>query len=818
MTLAARRLQREEYWYKELKSIYPYGLNDNVRKVGNISKNKGIVVWTLFNKQTRKFRKRPKRTTRSDRNKTKIEDSIEALLTNYKSPRFVSKLRIYIMSLPVNSMKKLGSLADVLLIQQTVPKYILLIIKDLVKFRLDKKHDSSETTEEITNKKFIKVHFRNKGIEMIDLPRILNSKTVRNAIPAFIFDKRLPVVSYSYCKTIGPTIFNFKQSIKDFNFDTDVSNRFCNCTDSPFIDSQIGHILTGNLNIIKDRKLRKLIQKGPSYREQNNINWDINLKICKKAVREYKVKWAEREEVATEVLGEWEGTVLDIMERRIENIKKKHKQQHRTYRKQVLREKRHLEYLENFQKRYVLVSADKAKNNVIVVCKKYYLDVVLSEFHCTEGSGPRTYTEHHGDIDRLVSEHIRYMHDNNIRLTTDMVQLPELYWLPKMHKAPVGSRFIAASHKCTTKPLSKLLTTCLKLIVQHYKEYSEGIARNTRANCFWIVNNSRQVLHTLKKINNTNIAIHFDSFDFSTLYTNIPRDLLLACLESLIKEAYKVRGATYITIGYNKTYWADTTEIDRTSISMEALLYHIRFLIDNIYIKVGNKVFKQSIGIPMGTDCAPLLANLFLFFYEYSYIKNHLKTSQIFAVMFRYTFRYIDDLLTINNPTFEREIPNIYPPQLVLKKTTETADRTSYLDMYIHIVGKKFFTSVFDKRDAFKFYIVNFPHLDSNIPTKPAYGVYISQLVRIGRICDRYEDFKVRHCMLTHRLLKQGYRYDNLCSTFKKFYNTYAEIVGKFKITYKQHIKDGVGLPLNVIHGLNRWVTTRHRTCACTHS
>ena len=73
---------------------------------------------------------------------------------------------------------------------------------------------------------------------------------------------------------------------------------------------------------------------------------------------------------------------------------------------------------------------------------------------------------------------------------------------------------------------------------------------------------------------------------------------------------------------------------------METLLCHIRFFIDNIYIKVGNKVFKRSIGIPKGTDCAPLLANLFLFFYEYSYIKNHLKTSQKFAVMFRYTFRY----------------------------------------------------------------------------------------------------------------------------------------------------------------------------------
>ena len=73
----------------------------------------------------------------------------------------------------------------------------------------------------------------------------------------------------------------------------------------------------------------------------------------------------------------------------------------------------------------------------------------------------------------------------------------------------------------------------------------------------------------------------------------------------------------------------------------------------------------------MGTDCAPLLADIFLFFR----IQLHLKTCQKFTMMSRYTFRYIDDLLK----TFEREIPNIYPPQLILKKTTETTDRTSYL-------------------------------------------------------------------------------------------------------------------------------------------
>ena len=60
-TLPSKRLQREEYWYRELcsVSVYPYGLNDNVRGVGNVLKSdERLIVYTLFNKQKRKFRKR----------------------------------------------------------------------------------------------------------------------------------------------------------------------------------------------------------------------------------------------------------------------------------------------------------------------------------------------------------------------------------------------------------------------------------------------------------------------------------------------------------------------------------------------------------------------------------------------------------------------------------------------------------------------------------------------------------------------------------------------------------------------------------------
>ena len=80
------------------------------------------------------------------------------------------------------------------------------------------------------------------------------------------------------------------------------------------------------------------------------------------------------------------------------------------------------------------------------------------------------------------------------------------------------------------------------------------------------------------------------------------------------------------------------------------------------------------------------------------------------AKRFCNTVRYIDDLLALNNKKFEEEIVNIlYPPELTLKRTTESDTTLSYLDVSISICQGKFITEVFDKRDNFNFNIVNYP-------------------------------------------------------------------------------------------------------------
>ena len=95
--------------------------------------------------------------------------------------------------------------------------------------------------------------------------------------------------------------------------------------------------------------------------------------------------------------------------------------------------------------------------------------------------------------------------------------------------------------------------------------------------------------------------------------------------------------------------------------------------------------------------------------------------------------------------------------------------RSFYLLVYIAIEHGKYSTTLYDKRDNFKFDIVNFPDMSSNIPSKPTYEIYISQLVRMCRICSRYDQFCERHYKTTEKLITQGFRYLELCKAFKKF-------------------------------------------------
>ena len=135
-----------------------------------------------------------------------------------------------------------------------------------------------------------------------------------------------------------------------------------------------------------------------------------------------------------------------------------------------------------------------------------------------------------------------------------------------------------------------------------------------------------------------------------------------------------------------------------------------------------------------------------------------------------HNYRYIDDVLSINNPNFENFLGQIYPPELEIKDTTESNTSASYLDLLLSI-GRdgQLRTSLYDRRDDFNFHITNFPFQSYNIPSSPAYGVFISQLSRYARACFSYECFILRAVRLSNKLLGQGYVKERLKLSLRKF-------------------------------------------------
>ena len=211
----------------------------------------------------------------------------------------------------------------------------------------------------------------------------------------------------------------------------------------------------------------------------------------------------------------------------------------------------------------------------------------------------------------------------------------------------------------------------------------------------------------------------------------------------------------------------------------------LSFLLDNTYIRFGTMLYKRIVCIPMGTNCAPLVVDLFLFCYERDFMKNLSSDNQADVIKaFNLTSRYLDDLLSIDNPYFEGMVNQIYPPELQLNKANTSDTEAFFLDLHLSISNGFVSSKIYDKRDDFDFDIVNFPFLDGDVPRRPSCGVYISQLIRFARVCSHVDDFNTRNKCLTAKLLKQGYRYHKLRMAFSKFYRRHYELISKFNVGF----------------------------------
>jgi hypothetical protein len=160
---------------------------------------------------------------------------------------------------------------------------------------------------------------------------------------------------------------------------------------------------------------------------------------------------------------------------------------------------------------------------------------------------------------------------------------------------------------------------------------------------------------------------------------------------------------------------------------------------------------------------------------------------------FNFTFRYIDDILSLTNSTFGDFVDPIYPNELEIKDTTNTVRSASYLDIDLDIESEVWLrTKLYDKGDVFKFPIINFPFISNNLAAL-IYRVYISQLIRYSRACGSYRDYLDRGYLLTRNLMNHCFLVINLKSSLLKFngcspYDIYVSKVTTYMFCHNNNL------------------------------
>ena len=127
-------------------------------------------------------------------------------------------------------------------------------------------------------------------------------------------------------------------------------------------------------------------------------------------------------------------------------------------------------------------------------------------------------------------------------------RLPNIYWMPKMHKNCIKARFIIASPKSSIKPLASTITLIFRLFLRQIQTYNDNCRFFTGVNMFWVVQNNKPVIDAMNELNKRRKATSVSTFDLSTLCTKLPDNKLLMLLNSLIYFCFDGGENKYITV------------------------------------------------------------------------------------------------------------------------------------------------------------------------------------------------------------------------------------------------------------------------------
>ena len=761
--------EREKYWIRTLNTLFPYGLNDRADFGGYHDVYREVTerhckrsIYSAFPKIKVERRKRGKG---SNLNDSRIPFSPETCLSDLKGSsanqeHFIHFMRTNIMRLDKEETKQLLlhsiiQLNDNNTMSTPNAEHFLFIVKDLCLFKYQRNYVKSNTCNQ-----FVVIEFANRYLNEINLNKIFNTPSIIANFP--IKNKRYttPTISFKYTSTVRSKLLNYKKTI----FEEDTSTFKCNCSqyDEKFVDTHHRHILTGDTDIVSDNKLRKIFTYGPNFREQRPPDKDKSMNAITSGLDTYIDKVAKTTNTEKSSYSAWKNGVLKVCKDKLAKLKQ--------YDYNIILSKDNVKKcLKKLHEDFVIVPVDKACCNVAFVCKSYYMQVLSKEVTASS-----TFKVSRKSSDELIDSCNQFLSKHSILSNKD--RLPFLYWTAKMHKTPSSHRYITSGVETVLSKLSINVSYCLKLLLNFARNSAKYKFKGQPGiNNISIIDNHDKVINFMSLCNKSKSKKTIKTYDFSTLYTSIPHDKLKSKLANFISKIFNLKDKKHIILKDQWSYFSDKMLPNYLAVTAQTLIEWVNFVVDNSYIYFQGKVYRQVVGIPMGTNCAPYYANIFLHEYEYDYIYKLIQTNNIkTATHLSRMFRYQDDCIVFNDEDdFNEHFILMYPPEMVLKCTNISTAKSTFLDLMISVYHGKYKYISYDKRKEFGFDIVNYPNLNGNIPKAQAYGVFISQLFRFTTINDNAKNFLKDTKNMVKKLVTQGFKKHVLKNKYFTFTHKY---------------------------------------------
>ena len=369
-------LHVEDFYMKKLATLLPFGLNDHIT---DLNINLSSYDFQLFNRVNTPFFPFPHHRNKRSHGKRKntkfkiTKDYVKELMDkmfvyhkNYRLHDLYSLLRSSSKEVITVCLKFIKPLYDF-----ESPQKVSILSQILLAYNSRFIVPNSCEKEDLV---YFTVPFIHKAVEKVGIKEIINHRDVKVYLPTKVKKIAIRTV-FSYGPMIGRKIFNYNKVLKNLT-NKDLKNDTCDCHTNfaEFIYKPHGHVHTGDLNIIQNKDLRNIMSKGAKYRLTPSITKAKLISHLEETLISLKEKLISYSKINEACFDNWFDIFKNKIKKRCKSLKKTDIEGN-----DIFQNKKIIEYLDFLQDRFVIVPVDKACNNFAIVCKVFYVQVLMKE-------------------------------------------------------------------------------------------------------------------------------------------------------------------------------------------------------------------------------------------------------------------------------------------------------------------------------------------------------------------------------------------------------------------------------------------------------